>query len=92
MFEKSGIIPDVLDQAPSNILMVTYKNQVVVDLGKELTPTEVQHQPTITWNAESNAFYTLLMVDPDAPSRIDPKFREVKHWFVGNIAGKYIIY
>lgn len=27
------------------------------------------------------------MVDPDAPSRAEPTFREVKHWLIGNILG-----
>lgn len=30
------------------------------------------------------------MVDPDAPSRNNPKIREVKHWFVGNIKGNNV--
>lgn len=25
--------------------------------------------------------------DPDAPSRVDPKWREWRHWLVGNIPG-----
>ena len=27
------------------------------------------------------------IIDPDAPSRTDPKFREWHHWLVGNIPG-----
>lgn len=27
------------------------------------------------------------MTDPDAPSRADPNFREVRHWLVVNIPG-----
>jgi hypothetical protein len=26
--------------------------------------------------------YTLVMVDPDAPSRGDPKYRQFRHWMV----------
>lgn len=28
-----------------------------------------------------------LFLDPDAPSRADPKFREWHHWLVANIPG-----
>ena len=31
--------------------------------------------------------HPLIMVDPDAPSRADPKLREWQHWLVGNIPG-----
>lgn len=56
-----------------------------VDLGKELTPTQVKDQPTLSWEAEKGAYYTLMMVDPDAPSRTEFTFREVRHWLVMNI-------
>lgn len=34
-----------------------------------------------------NQTNTLLLVDPDAPSRNDPKSRSYKHWAVINILG-----
>lgn len=68
--------------------------------------------PTVSWNAEASAFYTLcmtgkklylkhvkinflsklklnslLVLDPDAPSRKEPTYREWHHWLVGNIPG-----
>lgn len=30
------------------------------------------------------------MTDPDAPSRQNPVFREMRHWIVGNIPGNRI--
>lgn len=54
-------------------------------MGKELTPTQVKDKPQVTWQANKGAYYTLMMVDPDAPSRTDPKFREIRHWLVMNI-------
>lgn len=56
-----------------------------VEFGKELTPTEVKDKPQVTYNAEKGAYYTLMMVDPDAPSRQNHPFREVRHWLVMNI-------
>lgn len=29
----------------------------------------------------------MLSIDPDAPSRAEPQFREWHHWLVGNILG-----
>lgn len=56
-----------------------------VDLGKELTPTQVKDVPKLKWDTEKGAHYTLLMVDPDAPSRTNSLYREVRHWLVMNI-------
>lgn len=85
--ETHGVIPDVIDKMPAAVLDVTYPNNLTVEIGKVLTPTLVKDPPTVKWDAESNAFYTLCMTDPDAPSRKEPKFREWHHWLVGNIPG-----
>ncbi|XP_071633584.1 protein D2 isoform X1 [Temnothorax longispinosus] len=81
------VIPDVVDKVPASVLNVTYPNNLAVEIGKVLTPTLVKDQPTVQWDGEANAFYTLCMTDPDAPSRQNPKFREWHHWLVGNIPG-----
>ncbi|XP_019880293.1 protein D2 isoform X1 [Aethina tumida] len=85
--EKHGVVPDVIDAAPSAVAEVTYPSGAKVDLGNELTPTAVKDIPTIKWNAESDALYTVCMTDPDAPSRKEPTYREWHHWLVGNIPG-----
>lgn len=41
--------------------------------------------PTVLWESDKGALYTLLMTDPDAPSRQTPTFGEVRHWLVVNI-------
>ncbi|KAG0323005.1 hypothetical protein BG000_002750, partial [Podila horticola] len=47
-----------------------------------------QHPPEISFQSDSpNDKYTLIMTDPDAPSRSNPKFREWRHWVVSNISG-----
>ncbi|XP_011707284.1 PREDICTED: protein D2-like isoform X2 [Wasmannia auropunctata] len=81
------VIPDVVNKVPANVLNVTYPNNLVVEIGKVLTPTQVKDQPNVQWSGEANALYTLCMTDPDAPSRQNPKFREWHHWLVGNIPG-----
>lgn len=69
---------------------VSYPNNVIAKLGEELTPTQVKTAPWLTWEAEEEAFYTMLMVDPDAPSRTNPALREVRHWLVMNIPESFV--
>lgn len=75
---------------PDFLFKVTYEKSIKADKGVELTPTQVKNQPQVEWEADSNELYTLLMTDPDAPSREEPKFREWHHWLVGNIPGSDI--
>lgn len=61
---------------------------MIANNGIELTPTETMRQPMVKWKSEKNkAFYTLIMTDPDAPSRKTPTMREWHHWMVVNIPG-----
>nr|QBB01990.1 putative protein D2-like isoform X2 [Cotesia chilonis] len=85
--EIHQVLPDVIKTLPPSILQVTYANNVKVDLGNDLTPTQVKDPPTVHWDADSGSFYTLCMTDPDAPSRKQPTYREWHHWLVGNIPG-----
>ena len=50
----------------------------------------MKDDPVVNWEAEPNDLYTLVMTDPDAPSRQTPTFREIKHWLVVNIKGNDI--
>nr|XP_014089745.2 protein D3 [Bactrocera oleae] len=87
---SSGIIPDIIDTSPKGLVQVTYPSGVKVEFGKELTPTQVKDEPTVSWEAEDNALYALFMVDPDAPSRAEPTNREILHWLVINIPGNKV--
>lgn len=87
LFKKHCIVPDILTTAPSELLDIQYSSGVSVEPGKELKPTQVKDKPVVKWAAKDNEYYTLAMVDPDAPSRENPKFREWHHWLVGNIFG-----
>lgn len=71
-------------------LQISYENDLNVNNGNELTPAQVKSTPTITWSSEPGALYTLLMVDPDAPSARKPIFREISHWMVVNIPGNRV--
>lgn len=85
-FSKDGVVSDVLDAAPPALLQLKY-GDLTITPGKTVTPTQVQNQPEVSWPSEEGALYTIIMNDPDAPSREDPKFGEWHHWMVGNISG-----
>ncbi|KAF9926727.1 hypothetical protein FBU30_003759 [Linnemannia zychae] len=87
--KQDGIIPDVLDSFHSKtMLVVSYGNDKEVALGNTLSVKETQHPPQVSFQADSpNDKYTLVMTDPDAPSRKEPSMREYRHWVVANISG-----
>lgn len=86
-FKKHGVVPDVVPTAPTKLVKAVFDSGVEANCGNELTPTQVKNPPTVTWDTEPGALYTLIMTDPDAPSRSNPKFREWHHWLVANIPG-----
>ncbi|XP_057720048.1 protein FLOWERING LOCUS T-like [Arachis stenosperma] len=80
------VIGDVLDPFQSTIPMrVSYGNRDVTN-GCELKPSHVVNQPRVTIGGDDlRNFYTLVMVDPDAPSPSNPNCREYLHWLVTDI-------
>ncbi|MEQ2274200.1 hypothetical protein XENORESO_016024 [Xenotaenia resolanae] len=78
-----------VEEKPGKPLTVKYGSVEIDELGKVLTPTQVQSRPTcIEWEGcDPSKLYTLALTDPDAPSRKDPKFREWHHFLVVNMKG-----
>lgn len=89
-FEDHGIVPNSLLVAPRQKVEVSYPSGVVVNFGNELTPTQVKDKPSVSWEAEDGAYYSLVMMDPDAPSRENPINGEYRHWLVMNIPGNRV--
>ncbi|NP_001085626.1 phosphatidylethanolamine binding protein 1, gene 2 L homeolog [Xenopus laevis] len=81
-----------VEEKPAHPLVVRYGSLGIEELGQVLTPTQVQNRPTsIEWEGmDSNKLYTLVLTDPDAPSRKNPKFREWHHFLVANMKGNDI--
>jgi len=42
----------------------------------------MKHEPEVTYEADDNSYHTLIMSDPDAPSRQNPTYGEVMHWLI----------
>ncbi|KAK8660257.1 hypothetical protein V6N13_051189 [Hibiscus sabdariffa] len=78
---ESRVIGDVLDSFTRSIaLRVSYGTREVNN-GVELKPSHVVNQPRVDIGGDDlRTFYTLVMVDPDAPSPSDPNLREYVHW------------
>ncbi|XP_077228106.1 protein VERNALIZATION 3-like [Tasmannia lanceolata] len=80
------VVGDVLEPFNRSIpLRVTYNNRDVTN-GCEFRPSAVVNQPRVEIGGNDlRTFYTLVMVDPDAPSPSDPTLREYLHWLVTDI-------
>uniref|UniRef100_A0A914W8I3 Phosphatidylethanolamine-binding protein n=1 Tax=Plectus sambesii TaxID=2011161 RepID=A0A914W8I3_9BILA len=86
-FIEFGIVPDVLQKAPPEMLKVQYGSKEV-QLGNNMTVAETTYMPTVlSWTTEPNMLYTLMFSDPDAPSDQDASARSARHWLVTNIPG-----
>ncbi|KAI4305469.1 hypothetical protein L6164_028834 [Bauhinia variegata] len=82
------VIGDVLDPFTRSVNMtVTYRHNREVTNGSELKPSQVANKPRVDIGGDLRTYYTLLMVDPDAPSPSNPNLREYLHWLVTNIPG-----
>ncbi|XP_011014868.1 PREDICTED: protein HEADING DATE 3A-like [Populus euphratica] len=80
------VIGDVLDPFTRSISLRVNYNSREVNNGYELKPSHVVNQPRVDIGGEDlRTFYTLVMVDPDAPSPSNPNLREYLHWLVTDI-------
>uniref|UniRef100_M8C4V9 Protein FLOWERING LOCUS T n=1 Tax=Aegilops tauschii TaxID=37682 RepID=M8C4V9_AEGTA len=82
------VIYDVLDPFTSTVPLTIGYNNRLVRPGAELKPSAVVSQPRVDIGGnDMRVLYTLMLVDPDAPSPSHPSLREYLHWMVTNIPG-----
>ncbi|KAF3779819.1 HEADING DATE 3A protein [Nymphaea thermarum] len=80
------IVGDVLDPFNRSVSLTVRYNSRVVANGCEFKPSAVAHQPRVVVGGDDlRTFYTLVMVDPDAPSPSSPTLGEYLHWMVIDI-------
>lgn len=82
-FESEEFVPEIFLEPPQELLKVVY-NDLNVPLGGSIAFYQAANPPTLIWD-DKDAYYTIIMTDPDSPSRADPKLKELEHWIVGNI-------
>lgn len=95
--KKEHIIPDVLSESfnPSLLFSIVYPNGREVLLGNEFTVEDTEDEPAVSFTpmnmtveqADSTGEtgevgYTLVMLDPDAPSKSEPIYKSFRHWVV----------
>ncbi|GAB4826839.1 hypothetical protein Ancab_033718 [Ancistrocladus abbreviatus] len=81
------VIGDVLDMfVPTVEFSVSYGSKQVSN-GCEIKPSVAAERPRVEIQGPRypNQFFTLVMVDPDAPSPSEPNLREWLHWIVVDI-------
>ncbi|KAJ3694267.1 hypothetical protein LUZ60_009747 [Juncus effusus] len=80
------VIGDVLDPFMRTVPFRVSYNSREVKNGCEFRPAAVVQQPRVeVGGTDFDAFFTLVMVDPDAPSPSEPNLREYLHWLVTDI-------
>jgi len=87
--ESFQVVPDVVSDNPKNLAMVEFDRETrVEEMGQILTPQQAKKQPKVTWEGASDQeLYTVMMVDPDAPSRKTHEYRNWLHWLCLNVPG-----
>ncbi|XP_072154920.1 protein D3 isoform X1 [Bemisia tabaci] len=84
---RHGIVPELIEKAPKDAVEVTYGKNIV-DFGNNLTDSDIRNEPThVSWPAEKDSLYTLMLIGPDIPTHENPEDKECQHWIVANIPG-----
>ncbi|KAB5524547.1 hypothetical protein DKX38_022369 [Salix brachista] len=81
------VIGDVIDMFVPAINMSVYYGSKHVSNGCEIKPSLAVNPPKVTISGHSDELYTMVMIDPDAPSPSEPSMREWVHWVVADIPG-----
>ncbi|GAA96246.1 uncharacterized protein L969DRAFT_69121 [Mixia osmundae IAM 14324] len=78
------------DFKPSVPLIIRYGDKFV-QAGTKLKPSETQREPELQFApidkdaGESETMYTIILTDPDDPSREDPRDAQYRHWLQQDI-------
>ncbi|KAG5650533.1 hypothetical protein H0H81_011922 [Sphagnurus paluster] len=69
---------------------IVWPNGKAAALGNFLTREDTLEEPDLHFifpgeDSSQEVSYTLVMTDPDAPSRADPKYRQFRHWVITGI-------
>eukprot|EP01133_Synstelium_polycarpum_P009801 gene9801-11450_t len=90
--KTNEVIPNVLPATFNPVISLQGAFNTTFENNQELAATITNAQkPTVTYTADSNQYYTMIMTDPDAPTRSDPKYGQWLHWLVVNIPGSEIV-
>ncbi|KAI9490323.1 phosphatidylethanolamine-binding protein [Zychaea mexicana] len=88
--KKAKITPHLVAESflPTTMMEIKYANDQDVALGNELSLQDTANPPDIFFlPADESGFYTLMLIDPDAPSAQDNSSSPFRHWIVTNVPG-----
>nr|UXD79224.1 flowering locus T-like 5 protein [Narcissus tazetta subsp. chinensis] len=81
------VIGDVVDSFMNSASLRVVYGEKEVNNGSRFRQLEVANQPRVTVEGcDARALYTLVMVDPDAPTPTYPTDKEYLHWLVTDIS------
>ncbi|KAI0084595.1 PEBP-like protein [Irpex rosettiformis] len=93
--KREKLIPNVIPETfiPSMLFSIIYPGGNEVILGNELSTNDTAEEPDISFaplsmpveQADSEGdevAYTLVMFDPDVPTRADPQYKTFRHWVI----------
>ncbi|KAI3910439.1 hypothetical protein MKX01_034833 [Papaver californicum] len=81
------VIGDVVDMfVPRCNMSVCYGSKHLTN-GCQIKPSVAVEPPKVQISGCPQHFFTLVMVDPDAPSPSEPTMREYAHWIVVDVPG-----
>jgi len=86
ILRRHKVIPDVLYFPPKHEAEVSFK-ATKIKMGCEYNACKLKCMPRVVYPVCENSFYTVMLVDPDAPRRYEPSESLWLHWLVGNISG-----
>lgn len=94
---KHGILEDVIQEAdfkPWGVLAGEFSSDSPIAMGNTLSAKDTQSRPTVQFNlnpeegaprVSDKDLFTLVITDPDAPSRSDHKWSEFCHYIEADI-------
>jgi hypothetical protein len=85
--KKADIIDDIVDDFMPQCLVAPFyekkKKEYPVALGNTLKPSKTKNSPSLEIycpKLQETPGLTIVLTDPDAPSRNNPKWSEMCHW------------
>ncbi|KMZ72539.1 Protein HEADING DATE 3A [Zostera marina] len=82
------VVGDVLNPFKRSVDLDVFFKLRKVNNGSEYKPSDIVSKPRVRIGGDDwSKFYTLVMIDPDAPNPSDPIIKEYLHWLITDIPG-----
>lgn len=67
-------------------------NDKKINYDDTLTKSNTSIKPTIKYKSLNSKYYTIIMIDPDAPSHENPIYKYYLHWLIVNTKDTIVDY